>query len=192
MMHPTAVYSGRGPARRGFVLLIAISVLAILAILVFGLAASQDLARGRAALDNARRTAYELGQVALDGLAATAAHAGDGATTATAMTVAVKANVTGAGDFHVLPEGKFLVDSRPTRANESCYTPPLLAHRDGDRVAALCVSVPLGSKYLRLTQTYLVNTTGEKTRRVLLDESLATDIEAELTYVDADALRGRL
>jgi hypothetical protein len=190
MMHPTAVAPGRGPARRGFVLLIAISVLAILAILVFGLAAGQDLARGRAAQDNSRRVAYELGQVALDGLTATGPRAGDAATTATA--IAVDAKAAKSADFREMPEGKFLVDSRPARAGESCYTAPLLTHRDGDRLVALCVSVPLGPKYLRLTQTYLVTSTGEKPRRVLLTESLATEVEAELTATDEDALRGKL
>lgn len=189
MMHPTAIHPGRGPARRGFVLLLAISVLAILAILVFGLADSQDLAYRRASLDNARRTAYELGQVALDSLTSTAPRTADGATTATA---AVQPAAAGSETLHALPEGKFLIDSRAARADEPCYTPPLLAHRDGDRMAALCVSVSLGPKYLRLTQTYLVNTTGEKTRRILLGEALVTDIPAELTSQDEDALHRKL
>ena len=107
--------------------------------------------------------------------------------TATAKTAAV-----GAEGLCVMPEGTFLVASRPARADETCYTPPLLAHREGDRMVALCVSVPLGPRYLRLTQTYLVGTGGEKARRVLVRESLATGIEAELAAGDRGALQKEL
>ena len=170
MMHGTATLPGRRPASRGFVLLIAISVLAILTILVFGLAASQDQARNRAALDNARHVAAELASVALDSLGAAPAAAQASATTATAA--AAQPAAAGATEVsQEFPEGRFVAVSRPVAAGEPCYTPPLLAHRDGDRVVALCVSVPLKTALLRFTQVYLVNTTAEKARRVLLRET---------------------
>ena len=193
MTHPATARPGSGAPRRGFALLIAISVLVILTIVVFALAASHDVALNRLALGHARHQAEELAQTALDDLAAAPATAQTLPESAAAALTATDLTTATAGTAPVrTPEGAFYAAVRPARADEPCYAPPLLAPREGDRVAAVCVSVPLRPGYLHLTQVYLVNTTDERARRVQLRESVLTGVERDLDSRDLAALRADL
>jgi hypothetical protein len=153
-----------GARRRGVALVVSIAVLAILTILVMGLAASQSVASHSLARSDSERQARNLSRTAFDAACSAIAAMPGGPT----VEIAPRAEPFRAD------KDSFNFGIRPTVSDDDpVYAGKFLRRRPGDAVVTVTATHSAGANTLRVTQTYLANADPALGRRLLLTEEIA-------------------
>ncbi|MBN1868153.1 hypothetical protein JW916_12785 [Candidatus Sumerlaeota bacterium] len=162
--------------RRGVALVVAIAVLAILTILVMGLAASQSVARHHLARSDSERQARSLARTAFEAACAALASMPGGPTAEIAPR-----SFPADGD-------SFTVGMRPaTSDDDPVYAGKFLKPRPGDVAVTVTATHKAGVYSLKITQTYLANVNPAHERRILLSEEVGAPTPAAAPAGDAAA-----
>jgi hypothetical protein len=141
-----------GRRRCGAALVIALSVLAILTILVTALAASLQVAANRGASAQTRQKARQLIRLGLESARTQIAKGAPGTLPSTFAT----------------PQGACELAVRAAAPGDATYESPLLAHRPGDYEVTVAATVRHATRNLRIEHVYLVNTSPNAARQVRL------------------------
>jgi len=168
-----ACLAGGGTRKRASALLVAISVLAILTILVMGLAASLQVAIGTSARLESRQHVGRLARLGFDAaMAALAGLAQGGAEEPAWPQGSGQVQEGGA-------KGAFAFSLKPTQPdsvfggkNAPVYGGDFLKHRPGDCLLTVLASAERGVRALGIERIYLVNASPAHPRRLLLEETV--------------------
>ena len=160
----TAISASSTPIRRrrGMAMIVAISVLAILTIIVMGLAASQRASRQLASIQQTKQKALELIRLGLDSAMVQLKKPGG--------SVPPNAYKTREGEFTLTA---FAIDPQEELA-KTLYDGKYLQHRPGDTLLTVSASVLRGPRRLQMEHLYLVNAAEGRERRIRLDEKFHT------------------
>jgi len=146
------------PRHRGVAILIAISVLAILTILVMALGYSLDSSQHAQGAESAKVRGERLARAGFD--------------YAIAMLGRIPGSLTEPREVDLaLSEGECHIAARRAQAGESFYG-SFVHLRPGDVVLTVTASLRKGRPMLQVTQTYLVNLSPAFPRRLLCQESV--------------------
>lgn len=147
------------PSRRGVAIIIAVSVLAILTIVVFGLAASLRFAADNETAGQNRQTAVSLINTGLDyGLGLLAQN---------------PAEILGKTRVIPFENAAVTIFCRQAVPGDACYAGKFLVLRPGDAILTIRVHHGKEPRITRLTQEYLVNATAGQERVVRIEERIA-------------------
>jgi len=152
-------------ADRGVAILIAISVLAILTILVWSLAYSAGTAQQAQSAGFTRLRADHLARAGYDYAVAILGRMPGELPEAREMDLA-------------LEEGKCHIAAKPTRADDAVYSGKFLRQRPGDVLLTVTASVKSGAFVEKASHVYLVNVNPSHPRRLLYQEN-PSSVEAQ-------------
>jgi hypothetical protein len=137
--------------------LIAISVLAILTVIVMALAYSTGMARNDESRGARQLRASHLARAGLD--------------YAVARIEAARGNAAGVDGLNLaLQEGLCRIAAKPTTASDAVYSDSFLKFRPGDAMVTVRAAAGKGANSYEAVQTYLVNAGPGQPRRVLLKQ----------------------
>jgi hypothetical protein len=168
-----ASLAGGAARKRGSAVLVAISVLAILTILVMGLAASLQVAMGTSSRLESRQHVGRLARLGFDAAMARLAGLAQGGAEQSAW-------AEGSGQVQEgAAKGVFAFSLKPTQPdsvfggkNAPVYGGNYLEHRPGDCLLTVQASAERGGRTLGMERIYLVNGSPTHPRRLLLEETL--------------------
>ena len=151
-------HAPRATRARAVALVIAVSVLAILTILVMGLATAQRVTVGRAAGSHARQTALELIRLGRQSIQAQLAQG---------------APVAEQVRFQA-PEGDLVLSASEAAPDAPLYASSFLEHRPGDYLVTIRATVLLANHRLQLEHLYLLNASPSHERTLRLRQMIDT------------------
>jgi hypothetical protein len=152
-MFPQRIQGSASQSRRGVALIIAISVLAILTIVVMGLATSFEAARVQTSHSAAREEAASIIRFGLGHAKALLAHS--------------PGELVGKEKVVTLGGGKCVLSAKNAEPSNACYSGKFIKPRPGDVLVTIRAE---GAKALSLTEEFLVNVSGAGSRVIRRSE----------------------